>query len=365
MTERRTMTSRILRHMGAGAAMLSLTACAGWTTGMGEPVARPGTAAEAYEAGKDHLQAGRLGLALEAFEEARRGDPASVAVLNGLGAVYDRMGRHVQAEQAYLEALAVAPNDPMTLNNIGWSRHLRGQGAVAAFYLARAVELAPGDPVMQANLLRVENGLAATPSEPPAVELREAHTGPRLMRRSITEQMLITAALPPARLPGLIDEEDVLERQAHALTAAAPPAPSPDAGRPDAAGQEEAAAWEAAPSLPAPNSPMPARLSGVEVSNGTGRDRMATRFAAWLAERHVDVIRRTNAEHFRHHQTVLSYRPETGADAAHALAARLPHPVEVRAATPEQTSPLRLTLGADFLDFDHQLVADQRSSPHA
>ncbi|MFA7430336.1 MAG: tetratricopeptide repeat protein [Rhodospirillaceae bacterium] len=340
-----------LRCLGAGAAMLGLAACAG--------VPQPAPAASPtafYDHGKEHFRAGRLGLALNAFQAARQADPGSTNALNGIGAVYDRMGRHVQAEQAYLEALALAPQDATTLNNIGWSRHMRGQTAVAAFYLSRAVELAPNDPVMQANLMRVESDLPASPQAPP-VDLRDALGPPYIERRSATEQMLMTAAVAPRTpLSGGAEIQDILERR----TAPAPVAAATTRTKPVAAAEQEGvAAREAAPHPPAPP------LSGVEVSNGNGRRLMATRVAAWLADRAVTVVRLTNADTFAHARSVITYTSASGPDAARALAARLPQTVDIRPAGPDQTSPLRLIVGADLLDFDHHLVAAQRSSSDA
>ncbi len=368
MTHHRTLRRLMLRHATAGAAVLGLAACAGMPQSP-PAMATQATPATLYAEGKQHFQAGRLGLALDAFQAAHRIDPQSVEVLNGIGAAYDRMGRPVLAEQAYLDALALAPSDPATLNNIGWSRHLRGQSAVAAFYLSRAVALAPDDPVMQANLAQIEAQGGVDPQAPP-VDLREATSHMRIERRSATEQMLMTAALPPARLPGTEDEQDILELRTQGTAtpeqnAASPAPPVGAAGRATAAGQEGPAAREAAPSLPAPSLPLEGPLDGVEVSNGTGRRLMATRVGAWLADHAVTVARRTNADTFTYRRSVILYSAAASPAAARALAGRLPGPVDIRAAGPDQTSPLRLVLGADLLDFDHQLVASQRSSRDA
>jgi Flp pilus assembly protein TadD len=56
----------------------------------------------AYDQGKRHLQFGKAGLAIQAFEEALKANPDSVPVLNGLAVAYDRLGRG-DVSQRYLD----------------------------------------------------------------------------------------------------------------------------------------------------------------------------------------------------------------------------------------------------------------------
>lgn len=328
---------RALRLSSAVLAVLAVGACAG--SGFGSPAA-PADAPGAYAAGKAHFVAGRLGLALDAFQAAHRSDPTSLDALNGVGAVYDRMGRHALAERAYLDALALAPEDPVTLNNIGWSRHLRGQPEAAAFYLARAARLAPGHPTVGANLAWVES-LRPEPAPPLPTDLREAAADrPHIVRQSAGEQALITAPSPPPAAPPALS---TLAAAAESLERTPVPPPRPATANPSAS-------------------------AGIEVSNGTGTRHMAARVGAWLGERGITVARLTNAEHFAHARTVILYHAEAARPAAESLAARLaahlPVPPEVRPAGAGQAPALRLVLGADLRDFDNRLLTTQGSRDH-
>ena len=77
--------------------------------------------------GVAHFEAGHMGLAAEQFRQALgRGQP-SVRALNGLGAVYDRLGRFDLARHYYQRALALDPNSSQTLNNLGYSYLLQNR----------------------------------------------------------------------------------------------------------------------------------------------------------------------------------------------------------------------------------------------
>lgn len=306
------------------------------------------SAAALYDAGKAHLRAGRVGLAVHAFEAARLAAPRSVDVLNGLGAAYDALGRHHLAEDAYLRALAVAPEDPTTLNNLGWSRYLRGHPRQAEFYLRQAADLAPEDPVVQANLARVMADLPALP-ERRRPDLRTA-TGPRVERRTMTVQELVLAPEPSVDWPPA--SHPVLDRlETHAIVVSL------------------ATDRETAGSGPVRQAAAALR---VEIANGTGRRRMAARFGRWLAGRGFAVAWLSNADTFDHGRTVVSYRNAKDRRHAERLVAALPAAAVVRRDA-HQRADLRVVLGADLLDFDQRLKTantnarktdDASSDPH-
>ncbi len=261
-----------------------------------------------YEQGKAHLRAGRPGLAVHALQIAVARDASDVRALSALGVAYDRLGRFDLADRHYRQALALAPGNAVVLNNKGWSHYLRGRDDLAAFYLQRARAAAATDTraatSIAGNLRHVEARRAAARGERTVTAMDTPPDDVRLERLSRREHRL---ALPT---------------RAEAL-----PLPTP------------------ATAVSAP--------ATVEVSNGTGRAGMAARMAAHLRAREVTVERLTNAAHFSHRRSLILYRP-AHATAARALAERLPADVEMRA-TPEQTVPLRLLLGADLLEFDRSL----------
>ncbi len=91
----------------------------------------------------------------------------------------------------------------------------------------------------------------------------------------------------------------------------------------------------------------------VEVSNGTGRLNMAARIRDYLGAKGIVVKRLTNAEDFRHRETVIYYRAGWRAY-AEKLARMLPAVIDLDG-HPGQESDIRLELGGDLLDFDRGL----------
>ncbi len=98
---------------------------------------------------------------------------------------------------------------------------------------------------------------------------------------------------------------------------------------------------------------VPASLPLVEVSNGTGRLDMAARIRDHLEAKGIVVKRLTNAEHYRHQETIIFYRSGWRAYAEY-LARMLPAVVDLDG-RPGQDSDVRLELGGDLLEFDRGL----------
>jgi len=89
---------------------------------------------------------GQAGLAIQAFEEALKGNPDSVPVLNGLAVAYDRLGRG-EVSQRYLDrALTLDPDSVVTLNNLAYLNLVQGNTAVAQAYAERANTLINSEP---------------------------------------------------------------------------------------------------------------------------------------------------------------------------------------------------------------------------
>jgi len=287
-----------------------------------------------YAHGKVHLREGRLGLAVQSFRMALNINPRSVAALNGLGAAYDQLKRFDLADKAYLDALALAPADSVTLNNLGWSRVMRGEPQLGAFYLRQALDETPDHPVMRANLR-----VAVTAAD-------EGDTPPRLM-----------SAAGPMPVPSLErrSAREVLVRTV-AAAAVRPPAPQvQDATALD--GLERVSRATGSGEAPPPSATMPRvewRDRRIEVSNGTGRSRMARRMRDWFAGQNVPVARLTNAAHFAHQTSVIGYRTVADKAVAVQLARLLPGTPRLRH-IPGQFADVRLILGADLLGFDGQL----------
>ncbi|HEY9548735.1 MAG TPA: LytR C-terminal domain-containing protein, partial [Kiloniellaceae bacterium] len=106
-----------------------------------------------------------------------------------------------------------------------------------------------------------------------------------------------------------------------------------------------------------------AALDGsVEVANGTGRRHMAARMQSYLAGLGLDAPWLSNADHFSHTTTTVTYRPGHR-DLAEALSDSLPvAPLLEQVA--EQAADVRVLLGGDLLEFDRGLLQAERNTSH-
>ena len=91
----------------------------------------------------------------------------------------------------------------------------------------------------------------------------------------------------------------------------------------------------------------------IEISNGTGRERMAARMRDYLTSGGLAINWLSNAKHYQHATSTIYYKEAWRAH-AEAFAALLPTPVEL-VENDLQRSHLRLELGGDLLNFDAQL----------
>ena len=145
--------------MRSAAVLLALlvSACGGVTPQI-RPYPMPESAnvspfVRAYEAGKAHLVADRVGLAIVMFERALAIDPRSVAALNGIGTAYDELHRPEIAKHYYSRAIALEPKSADTLNNMAISAALAGNRQAAARLFAGAAALDPTNEVIRENIL--------------------------------------------------------------------------------------------------------------------------------------------------------------------------------------------------------------------
>jgi tetratricopeptide (TPR) repeat protein len=175
----------------------------------------------AYEAGRRHWAADRVGLALVSFQAALALDPLSVAALNAVGAAYDELRRPDVARAYYAKALAIEPESADTLNNMAVSAALAGDEPKAAELFARAAGRDPEDATIRANLRFA--GLAhAAPSPSDSGFLDEAlaaaaESQPQLERTGLAEFTLVlpTSAVEAMLLPA----PEALERPVAAIVA--------------------------------------------------------------------------------------------------------------------------------------------------
>ncbi len=294
---------------------------------MRDEIRQQSAAGNDYGVGKEHLAAGRLGLAVEHFRSAVARNGRDLAALNALAVCYDRLGRFDLADSYYDRALAQAPADPQTLNNLAISNLMRGRAARAVALLEKAGREAPGDNRIAANLTRAS-----------------ASAETRVATDAGQEE-----ADPPSRLQraGL----NVWQLRAHAEAV-------PTSWTVPAAGQgEEPPLPMAAPrpavertSLDAPQ-PVSVEKARVQVVNGVGRRGMARRVGSLLS-RHGLKASATDAPRFDVARSVLSYHPSHKADAER-LSRLLPATVHLEA-DKKSSHDLVPVLGRDFVLYDQR-----------
>jgi hypothetical protein len=162
-------------------AILLLFGCGGVTMPEIRPHAMPESAAvspfdNAYQAGKSHLMADRIGLAIVMFEKALLIDPLSVPALNATGTAYDELHRAEVAKKYYIKALSIEPNSADTLNNMAISAAMAGNLEESHELFLRAARLDPTNPTIVANLQIA--GLTATTAIPQSSRLAYANNNP-------------------------------------------------------------------------------------------------------------------------------------------------------------------------------------------
>ena len=166
--------------------------------------------------GREHLAAGRYGLAIEKFRKAMKADPNSVATLNNLAAAYDHIGRYDLAAYHYERALALDPDSAQTLNNIGFSLMLQGKFDLATVLLRDAQQRDQTNPAIAANRAIAEAALRASLPRPGAQWLvpsdKDTNPLPRawverttpVMQTLIAQPMLTFASAGADTLPDML-----------------------------------------------------------------------------------------------------------------------------------------------------------------
>ncbi|MPZ11503.1 MAG: tetratricopeptide repeat protein [Kiloniellaceae bacterium] len=341
-----------------------------------------------YEQAKADFAAARYGLAVKRFQMAMAEDPASVEAANGLAATYDQVGRYDLAERFYRRALSMDPNSVQTLNNLGYSMLLQGKPDLALAFFRDAARVAPDSDVIAANAelavaARMEDrrldaaaAAAAAKAPPASAQAAEAAAIPalRIVRFNAVEQHLqlqpqqvVMATTEASAMPAV----PLLPVETHPLPALpgrpdpSGLAPQPVAVLPSVRVAVSATANDALIAAgPSESGAAVADLTGtIEVSNGTGRRHMAARVRAYLAQLGLTAARLTNADHFAHTTTTITYRPGHRG-LAEALSASLPIAPLLQQSV-EQAADVRVELGGDLLKFDSGLLQAERNTSHA
>jgi Tfp pilus assembly protein PilF len=138
--------------------LLVMTACGALPTPKVRPVplatgeVRQTPFDAAYDEGKRHLAADRLGLAIVMFDKALVINPRSVIALNACGAAYDDLHRYAVAHAYYSRALQIEPENTDTWNNMAVSAMMAHDLETAWRYLAKAISLDPNNDIVGNNM---------------------------------------------------------------------------------------------------------------------------------------------------------------------------------------------------------------------
>ena len=286
---------------------------------------------DAKKQGIEHFAARDYGLAVKFFRLAVALNPVSIEALNGLAASYDQLARYDVAERYYRRALDLDPHSLQTLNNVGFSYYLQGKLDLAQAYLADAAAIGKDAAAVHANRQLVAAGQAsiAPPRKGDVKRPPESAGGPgrTAAARSVIR---IERTAPEVQTLVLKSRPDLVSMTTMAVDRGGAPV-------------SRFRAWPVA----------------IEVSNGTGRSRMASRMRQYLATKGVRPAHLSNAETYSKIRTTIYYR-HGWSDHAGALAELLPVGVGLRKEV-EQGAAIRIELGADLLNFDLELLELTRS----
>lgn len=318
-----------------------------------------GTAAGQAAVGRMLLAEGRLDAAIKRFRNALALEPGYVEALNGLGVALARNGRYEEAVASFRTALAAAPDSAHLLNNLGLAQLKAGSLQQASVSLGRALELEPHDARTRENVHQLTEARERAAREPvAALTMRPDDTAGT---SQVTAETVAVAAPVPVPAPRVQPEhspgfEVVLAKSSDSVLVQV--APAVYEIRPIAATQSTAAVPARGSIVPVTEArPVATRASLVaidrlEVSNGAGTNRLATRTARRLAQMGAAVARVTNYPDFGRPYTEIHYR-DGHAESATRLGDRLP--VEAKLVSVDGLRAdvdVRLVVGRDMVRSD-------------
>jgi Flp pilus assembly protein TadD len=308
-----------------------------------------------YRMGYYLQERGRHKLAIREFEKVIVLDPNHVRAYNRMGVSYDFLGDFPRAVENYGKALKVNPDLDYVHNNLGYSYLLQGNHDAAIVAFQRAIALDDQKKRYHNNLAKAyaENGqfdLAFEEFRRAGGEPRAYHNMAQLLyrkghyREAATNLGKALAAgflrkdtgAKPATEGGLIHAEREGRTKRSACTSlgmVTGRAEKPDMQKeaeiprsiaPEATGnrvEQTEDAFQTIVFVPIPKGDTLVKSevktdqkevstppeTGIEVLNGNGVNRMATRVGDYLKEKGFFVLSPKNADHFNHPETKIYY----------------------------------------------------------
>lgn len=280
---------------------------------------------------------GQLSLAAAHYLKALQADGGHVGALNGLGVIRAQEGRTDQALALFARSRDLSPRSAHVHNNIGYTLLQADRLTEARLALKLALELEPG------SLQTLQNLRLLVEAE------RRAQ---RAASEAVREQPVVTSS------GGVAGALVAVAPQVFELRTAAPVAsaltlganlPTPGWAAPVVTATPVTTPVSTAPTTTtATKVNLDLRRVQLEIANGVGVDRLATRTASQLSKNGVRVARLTNEKPYRQVRTQIRY--VLGQESAlQALTQHLPVSVE-RVAVPSLPAgmQLKLVLGQDF-----------------
>lgn len=301
--------------------------------------------------------------AIEEFEKVLLIDPNYVKAYNGMGISYDHLGDFPRAIALYKKTLSLNPNLDYVQNNLGYSYLLQGSLDEAIDAFKKAIELNDQDRRFHNNL-----GLGYAMKgqfDPALIEFKlagdeaKAHYNvaqfyyKRELYREAETHYTIALTLDPsfARARTGIEAANAMAR---IFQPAIPNAPSPALARNDEMNPSTEKAKEKGLLIqdqhPEEKAPNPMKSDAIEISNGNGVNRMATRISNYLKGKGLKVIQLTNADRFNYIKTKIFYQKGHFEEAKY-VAAMIPgtQSIEELKKFARSATEIKVLLGKDLI----------------
>ncbi|OGW12742.1 MAG: hypothetical protein A3G93_01190 [Nitrospinae bacterium RIFCSPLOWO2_12_FULL_45_22] len=315
---------------------------------------RPDDPLAAYRLAKYYLSQKQYDRAMEQFCQAIALKPDFLEAHNGLGVTYDLKGMYEESAEEYRLVLNIDPKRVSVLNNLGYSYYLQGRFEEAIKYFKKVLSLDKENRRTRNNLDFTYSKLGTGPNALSGESKTPISTGKVFTQPdgNISPERSFSNKISVA--PGLLKAEDeswmLTEFSINEIQLKEPDfiliEESPNISRLEflTPGEEEKPILQA--SL---NQPGEGKGFRVEVSNGNGLARMASRISEYLKVRGYRVARLTNAEHFGHKNTMIFYQEGYGQQAI-ALNHEIPGEQELLISSSNRKDiHIRVLLGRDLL----------------
>jgi Flp pilus assembly protein TadD len=353
-----------------------------------------------YQQARHFQEINKHRLALAALEDTILADPKSARAYNAMGVSYDCLQNFKSAALAYKRALELDPEFADAHNNLGYSSFLQGNLDAAMDAFKDAINLQPRNPKYHNNLAlayaqkgEYDNALAEfkiAGNEAQAhyniaqiyyqtgeFEKARSHLDRATIiapDRQLTKTGLLAATalaeitgtqldnpsdVPDNKIPYLIEIDTAGKKKLRYKIAAANMENSTNIGLAEEndifQSIRELQPHDLMADLENPNNFKDVQ---VEVTNGNGVNRMASRVGIYLASKGLHVTRYTNADHFNFNQTKIYYHDDFLQDAFN-VAKHIPglQNMEKCKEFNQENIKIKVVLGKDLVPYDRLITS--------